>query len=154
MSVKPQFQHINLSDWLTKLADDTPSNINLTTDIPQEPVYVLADVVLLRIAIQNLIDNATVHNKANGQVTLRLVSESDQTTVMVDDHGEGVPDKLKATVFDRFFSSRSDSFGQTHGLGLSIVRSVVQMHHGQASCDDAPGGGARFTLILPRSDLP
>jgi signal transduction histidine kinase len=154
MSVKPQFQHLNLCAWLNTFAAESPPNLNLITHIPTEPLYVLCDVVLLRIALQNLIDNAIIHSKANRPVTLHLMSTRDQASIVVDDQGAGVPDEYKASVFDRFFSSVGHGFGQTHGLGLSIVKSVMQLHHGHASCDDAPGGGARFTLILPRSDLP
>ena len=82
-------------------------------------------------------------------VTLAALRRDDDVVFKVSDKGRGIPIDVLDTVFDRF---RSESSGSRHrgvGLGLSIVKSLVELHHGQVLVDSAPGEGTVVTCIFP-----
>ena len=113
---------------------------------------VAGDPSQLARALRNLADNAARH--AERQVRLAVQVEGDDAVVTVDDDGVGVPGEARALVFERFArldDARSRSAGGA-GLGLAIVAQIVERHHGSVRCLDAPGGGARFEIRLPRVD--
>jgi len=70
--------------------------------------------------------------------------------VSVDDHGPGVPAELRERIFEPFYRlpGASEREGGV-GLGLSLVRTIVERHQGTVRCEDRPGGGARFVVTLP-----
>ncbi len=92
----------------------------------------------------NLLENAVRHGA--GQVTIVVEPDGDGAAVTVMDEGEGIPDQLIDRVFTRFW--RSGRRGGT-GLGLYIVRGLVEAHGGRIEVGRAPGGGARFRFVLP-----
>lgn len=113
------------------------------------PVRLRGDRELLRRAVRNLVDNAERY--AASAVTLGVCAVGSTATVTVADDGPGVPEALRATLFDRFVrgdASRVRGTGGT-GLGLAIVAEIVASHDGSVAVDDAPGGGAAFEVTLP-----
>lgn len=147
MSVKPNKVQLDLRAWVLDVMSDFPPETPVTVRAGDTALTVQGDAVLLRIALQNLVDNALSHTKpSDGGVVVALHSSQGWAHVTVDDDGPGVPDEVKAKVFDRFFSGRRT---QRHGLGLSIVRAVARLHGGDATVADAPGRGARFVISLP-----
>ena len=92
----------------------------------------------------NLLENAVRHGA--GTVTIVVEPAGDGASVTVTDEGEGIPDEQRDRVFTRFW--RSGRRGGT-GLGLYIVRGLVEAHGGQIEVGSAPGGGARFRFVLP-----
>jgi len=92
----------------------------------------------------NLLENAVRHG--SGTVTIVVEPAGDGASVTVTDEGEGIPDEQRDRVFTRFW--RSGRRGGT-GLGLYIVRGLVEAHGGQIEVGSAPGGGARFRFVLP-----
>jgi signal transduction histidine kinase len=92
----------------------------------------------------NLLENAVRHGA--GRVTIVVEPEGDGAGVTVMDEGEGIPDEQRDRVFTRFW--RSGRRGGT-GLGLYIVRGLVEAHGGRIEVGRAPGGGARFRFVLP-----
>jgi two-component system, OmpR family, sensor histidine kinase MprB len=98
-------------------------------------------------AVNNLLDNAARHSPPGGRVEVVL----DDRGLLVRDHGTGIdPDDLPY-VFDRFFRGAGARAQQGSGLGLAIVRQVTEQHGGTVHADNAPDGGAVFTLRLPVS---
>lgn len=125
--------------------------LDLATD---EPVVVAGEEDRLHQVVANLLGNARVHTPPGTRVTLRLAVEGGpagpDAVVTVADDGPGVPEGLRATVFERFSradSSRSRASGST-GLGLSIVAALVHAHGGTVTCPPT-GRGARFEVRLP-----
>ncbi len=113
------------------------------------PTRVSGDEAQLRRLVRNLVDNATRH--AAGRVAISLHGSEGEAVLHVDDDGPGVPADLREHVFERFARSdgaRARDDGGT-GLGLAIVRRVAERHGGEVTIDDAPLGGARFTVTLP-----
>jgi two-component system, OmpR family, sensor histidine kinase MprB len=96
-------------------------------------------------AVNNLLDNAARHSPPDGTVEV----EVDELGVRVRDHGPGVEECDLPYVFDRFYRGASSRGRQGSGLGLAIVRQVAEQHRGSVSVENAPDGGAVFTLRLP-----
>jgi signal transduction histidine kinase len=106
--------------------------------------------VLLGQAVRNLLANAVRH--ARDRVTVTLDEHDDRVLLVVDDNGPGIPEEERSRVFERFVrldESRARDDGGGAGLGLAIVRKVVESSGGTVVVGDAPGGGARMTVSLP-----
>lgn len=103
---------------------------------------------LLRRAVRNLLENARRYS--DGPVTVEVRREADDAVVRVRDRGPGVPPAERERIFEPFYrlAGASERHGGV-GLGLSLVRSITQRHHGTVSCEDQPGGGACFVLRIP-----
>ncbi len=98
-------------------------------------------------AIANLLINADGY--AGGATALTVEASADDVVFAVDDDGPGIPDHERAYVFERFARGSTASASGT-GLGLALVQEHLRLHGGRADVGGAPGGGARFTLTLPR----
>jgi signal transduction histidine kinase len=111
----------------------------------------VGDKELLRRVVRNLAENAARH--ADSAVRF-AVSESDGRVLLeIDDDGAGIPDEAREQIFERFSrldDARSRDRGGA-GLGLAIVAEILAAHGGHAHVDEAPLGGARFQVSLPRS---
>jgi two-component system OmpR family sensor kinase len=119
----------------------------------EEGVVVSGDEDRLRQVIGNLFTNVRVHTPVTAAVDVRLSSSDGLVSLAVADHGPGVDPAHVEHVFDRFYradTGRSRDRGGA-GLGLSIATSVAGAHGGQISHSATPGGGATFTLTLPRA---
>ncbi len=104
-------------------------------------------LALLR-AFSNLVDNADRHG--GGVTAVHLREAGDRVLVDVDDRGPGIPAAERDRVFQRFATARGargSSAGT--GLGLALVAETVAAHRGTVTCVEGPGGGARFTVVLP-----
>ncbi len=109
------------------------------------------DAAELRRMVRNLVDNASRH--AGSTVTITLSERADHVVLDVDDDGSGIADADRARVFERFVrldEARSRDRGGS-GLGLAIVAEIVRRHDGTVGVTDAPSGGARFEVALPRA---
>lgn len=121
-------------------------------DLPDEPVEVIGDAPRLHQVLMNLLANARVHTPEGTTVTaaLRADQEAARAVITVADDGPGIPEELRATLFERFArgdGSRNRATGST-GLGLAIVQAVVQAHGGEVSVASEPGSTV-FTVRLP-----
>jgi signal transduction histidine kinase len=110
------------------------------------PIRIRGNGESLRQAIRNLAENAVQHTPEGTVVEIEVTAEP---AIRVSDRGPGVPADLRERVTQRFW--RADrSNGDGSGLGLAIVKRIADAHGGEFEIDDAPGGGALFTLRLPR----
>jgi signal transduction histidine kinase len=110
------------------------------------------DAAQLARAIANLAGNAERH--AGSQVTFELREQDGRCELVVADDGPGIPPDQRDEVFKRFTrldEARSRDAGGS-GLGLAIVHDIVTRHAGTVRVEDAPSGGARFVVDLPRAD--
>lgn len=121
----------------------------LTCDTP-DSLMIEANPSQLSQVVLNLLDNA-INYTLEGSVMVRLKSDGDWASLMVEDTGIGISPEHHARLFERFYrvdKGRSRSSGGT-GLGLSIVKHIVEGHGGTVIVESAPGAGARFIVKLP-----
>jgi two-component system OmpR family sensor kinase len=117
----------------------------------QGPLVVLGAEARLRQVVDNLLTNARVHTPAGTPIQVRLASADEEFVLEVADAGPGVPAEEADKIFERFYRtdhSRTRSQGGV-GLGLAIVRSLVETHGGAVSYRGRPGGGSVFRVVLP-----
>ncbi len=124
-------------------------------DLPEVPVVLQGDEARLRQVVVNLLANARIHTPAGTVVTSSLEQRRDGTVVLrVSDNGPGIDPGVAETIFERFSrgdASRARATGTT-GLGLSIVKGVVEAHGGTVRVDSEPGSTV-FTVTLPSRPL-
>jgi two-component system sensor histidine kinase ArlS len=116
---------------------------------------VYGDPNLLRQLVGNLVDNAIKFSE-RGSVEISVGENGASAWVDVTDTGPGIPESELSNIFERFYradKARSREVPGT-GLGLAIVRSIARVHGGEATVKNAPGGGARFRVLLPRVQAP
>ena len=119
---------------------------------PVDPfAELIGDRRQLTSALFNLLDNAIKYSDPGSCVDVRVANTRDEISLVVQDHGMGIPAKDLDRIFERFYrvdQARSRETGGT-GLGLSIVRHVVRNHGGDAHVMSREGEGSTFTMILP-----
>lgn len=114
-----------------------------------EAVMIMADALLVREALNNLIDNALRYTPAGGQVTIRVRLDNERPVLEVEDSGRGIPDTERERVFERFYRVPG-SPPEGAGLGLSIVREIARNHHASITLHDGPRGqGIRIVITFP-----
>jgi PAS domain S-box-containing protein len=115
-----------------------------------EPLMVHVDAPKVERVVENLLVNAVKHTEPEDRVWLRVARRHEGVLIAVEDEGPGVPDELKAEVFEPF---RQGGNGGSHvsgtGIGLSLVARFAELHGGHAWVEDRTGGGARFNVYIP-----
>jgi two-component system OmpR family sensor kinase len=118
-------------------------------------VTLSADPTQLQQVLANLLRNALVHTPAGTPIEVTVGEDADSGTVAlsVRDHGPGVPAAARERLFERFWRAEAgrERGRAGSGLGLAIVSAIVDTYHGRIGVRDAPGGGAVFTVELPRA---
>jgi signal transduction histidine kinase len=112
-------------------------------DAPQQKVVISGQADLVDIAVRNVVDNAL---KASPQASTVAVTVSRDGTVVVEDQGPGIPDRQIEAIFVRFW--RADPHRGGVGIGLALVKRIVELHGGRVCVEDRSGGGARFVLAF------
>jgi PAS domain S-box-containing protein len=157
-----RLEKIELADALRSAAEASRPAISaraheFRVNIPPQSVALTADLVRLSQALSNLLNNAAKYTPEGGLVELRAEVDSAGVSVSIEDNGTGVPEHLRNRIFDMFVQgepSSSDSRVQGGlGIGLTLVRKIVEMHGGTVRAegrDDGPG--SKFTVWLPLGD--
>ena len=128
--------------------------MELARDIAPDAQEVDGDARRLEQALQNLVANASRHTPAGGRITLTSRLADGRVVVAVTDTGTGIAPEHLPFVFDRFYkadAARAQESAPGSGLGLSIVKAIVEAHGGRVTASIPPGGGARFEVVLDRS---
>ena len=125
--------------------------LNLTTELPEEPLVTRHDPQRLGQVLTNLIGNALKFTPRGGSVQVVLIQRNRGARIQVIDTGVGIDAAELPKIFDRFYrgSRANEARGSGSGLGLAIVRSVVEMHGGRVMVESRVGAGSTFTVILP-----
>ena len=140
-----------VSDW--KIQQDLKTDVLFTSNI--NPAYGAVNKEKLHRAIDNLISNAIKFSKDNSRVDVRLNKKNEELIIEVQDYGLGIPADMLPDVFDRFSKARRTGLRgeQSTGLGLSIVRQIIERHNGIIEVESIVGRGTVFTIKLPASWL-
>jgi hypothetical protein len=145
---------VHLADTLTEIAERTRGTVEakggtLVVDCPPAAGVIRADARRLAQAVEHLLGNAARSISEGGTVTLTAERAAGEVTIQVRDDGRGIPFHQQAHVFDRFVGR--DRGGP--GLGLALVKALVELHGGWVALESEPGKGATFTLHLPEAAL-
>ncbi|MBO0844347.1 MAG: HAMP domain-containing histidine kinase [Nocardioides sp.] len=122
---------------------------SLTFEVETEPWWVVGESASLERAVTNLLDNAVKWSPPNGTVRIRL----NHGTLTVEDEGPGIAPGDREHVFERFYRSQESRSMPGSGLGLSIVRQVVERHSGNVRVDESDHGGTRMVVQVPGAPL-
>lgn len=144
--IAPAIQRV--TRMLSQLTEQ--KNITLTTEITDDCTILVQEDDLYEI-IFNLAENAIKYNVVGGTVTISLHREKDNAVLQVRDTGVGIPTEAQSHIFERFFrvdKARSRKSGGS-GLGLSIVRNMVERNQGTICVESTVGIGTTFTLTFP-----
>ena len=155
--VECNFVPLQIADIIKQAALDTlpvseNHNLTLATDVPDDLPLITGDVDKLTEVIINLIDNAIKFTPSGGEITVAACEETDYIHITVNDTGIGISSKNRSKIFDRFYqadASTTRRYGGT-GLGLYIVKMIVEMHNGQIWAEGEKGVGTTFHVLLSK----
>lgn len=152
-----RYTRVDLQLLVTDLARTYPvpngrSGLELT--LPEQPLYLMADAGKLRQTLINVVSNAFKYSPHGGPVELKAwvkntTNQAPGVCIEVTDHGIGMSAAQTARVGERFY--RADTSGKIPGtgLGMSIVKEIITLHHGTLEIDSTPGAGTTVRLCLP-----
>jgi signal transduction histidine kinase/DNA-binding NarL/FixJ family response regulator len=134
------------------------TNKQQTITVSAPPNYVtMCDADRMREAIDNLVSNAIKYSPIGGTIAVAVSNERNNTVIRIADQGAGLSPEDLGRLFGRFqrLSAKPTAGESSTGLGLSIVKRIIDMHGGQVTADSAgPGQGSTFTVILPATEMP
>ena len=139
-----QFQEQSVMPLLDTLAKLYASS-NLKVHHPKEDIVFSYDMDYLKRALINLIDNALAASSGGEEVALSLRASSGEIDIEVEDNGQGISEENLSEIFEPYYSSKSSGVG----LGLPIVRKIVEEHGGGITVSSIPGKGTLFRVTLP-----
>ena len=135
------------TDGMRELAKS--KNIVILTDVSENTI-VNADEALLLSAVSNLISNGIKYGRESGHVIIKASKYGDSTEIVVADNGIGISSENLEKIWDRFYrvdDVRNDEYGSS-GLGLSMVKSIVELHNGKIFVKSQLGKGTEFRIVL------
>ncbi len=130
-------------------------DIALSMKIEPDSIPLVFDAQRMEQVVANLLSNAIKFTPAGGEVRLELNEQGDTVRLMVIDTGIGIAVEEQALIFKRFYQADTaqSRSGEGTGVGLSLVRNLVELHGGEVELQSAPGKGSCFTVLLDRSIL-
>lgn len=126
------------------------AEIEIETDIAED-IKITADAELLALVWNNLFSNAFKFTEAGGTVSVRLSSTEHHAIVKVQDTGCGMTADVGAHIFEKFYQGDTSHATQGNGLGLALVKRVIDIMHGEIAVESAVGVGTTFTVTLRRA---
>ena len=157
-SLNLQRQRVKLHDLLKDAFDTVKrsgrgEDLDFQLDMPREISAAAVDKDLMRIAINNLLTNAIKYNRPGGIVALVAEETDDAVRVTVRDTGIGIAPEDRDRIFEKFYRSEKDAVQDKsgHGLGLSLAREIIQLHHGTLTVNSVPDHGTEFVIELSKN---
>jgi signal transduction histidine kinase len=153
---EPVWEPVSLSDLVGEALTDfqvlaDQAGLELQGELSAEVLFVLGDAEHLRRVVDNLIGNALKFTPTGGTVAVRLGGTDGEVMFQVADTGIGIASEHQKCIFDRFYQVDGTT-RRTHGgcgLGLALVKEIVERHGGAVSVESQPGKGSTFTVTLP-----
>jgi two-component system CheB/CheR fusion protein len=131
------------------------TDCEIRADVPAEPVHAFVDPHRIAQVVTNLINNACRYSKEAPHVVVTLTRADDEAVIAVRDNGIGIPSALLSRIFDMFvqLDTAAADRQRSLGIGLTLVRSLVELHGGRIEATSAgPGSGSEFLVYLPLGD--
>ena len=148
-----RMEYVEICSFLEELLEKTAAQlseaqIHLRYELPNQPIYTLADPAKLERAVYNLISNAAKHSPVDGIIQVNLTCRG-RLYLSVADQGCGIPPGVKSSIFDRYLRTPSVTDGSDGiGLGMALVRSVATAHGGTVLIDHPQDWGTRVTMTM------
>ena len=152
-TMKLALEDVNLAELVHEVtglyehvADE--AQVRMTTDVPRV-LSLRADRTRLRQVVANLVDNAIKYTPSGGRVEIAATRAEREVLLSVRDNGIGIPADELPRIWDRLYRGDKSRSQRGLGLGLSLVKAVVEAHQGRVEASSDPGGGSVFSLSLP-----
>ncbi|GAB4253523.1 ATP-binding protein [Deferrisoma sp.] len=142
-----------VGDALVLLRAAIPKTVEIEERLAPEAGWVLADPAALQRIVMNLVTNAyQAVGPRGGRVRVAVAPDRDGVRLEVADDGPGIPEDVLPRIFEPYFTTKG--VGEGSGLGLAVVKGLVEAMEGRIEVESEPGRGARFTVWLPRAAPP
>ena len=158
---RAKMKKINLSDVVSSVVEDFNSNIansnknikiNMNnSNLNGSKINVLGVESKLEQIVANLLDNAVSFSPSNSKISVMCGIKKEAIQLIIEDEGPGFNEKSIDKIFNRFYSNRPENFGEHSGLGLNIVKNIIELHGGSITASNLSGNkkGARIEVLLP-----
>ena len=158
---REQMNKVNLMEIINSVVDDfrqdlKNQNKNIQINIKEKIIskngyYILGIENRLEQVIANLLDNSVSFSEDNKKIEIEVEEISNNLVLLIKDQGPGFSETSPQKIFKRFYSNRPKSFGKHSGLGLNIVKNIVELHKGTISASNRPNKqGAQVEVLLPK----
>ena len=150
-----RFQACEVSHLINNCKETLKSlypHVNLKVELPSKPLMLPIDPGLIEMALMNLLSNAVKYSTKPAKITLDIQTKENDIDIKISDKGIGISEEDQEHIFERFYTvnkSHSRKLGGA-GLGLSIVKTIIEKHQGRISVDSHLGKGTTFTVTLPK----
>lgn len=153
--VKLNFERFDYCEELVQciLARETildEKNIDLQLELPDN-LYIESDLGLLKIAINNILSNAIKFTPDNGEIMIRLLEDDKFVSLSIADNGCGMDENTIRHIFDKFFQGDTSHKTKGNGLGLAMVKQIVNLLNGSIEVTSKVDEGSTFKIILPKA---
>ncbi len=148
-------QRIDLVPLVHEVAhdiEDLSTNHAFEIDCPFAAVWVEVDPLMLELAIYNLLRNAVKYSPDGGLICVTVTQDEQHVQLHISDEGIGIEPELQSKIFERFVRAETPHLHQIRGLGIGLylVREIVDRHHGSIAVKSTPQVGSTFSITLPR----
>lgn len=157
--LKMDTSKLDLSELLNELIEEQQTlfldkNQSLTTSIPATSQIIRGDKPYLRMALENIITNASKYTPENGTISVKLKKHDSVIVVQITDNGIGVDKKDQDLLFKKFSRIQNELTGRVSGsgIGLYLTKKIIDAHHGKILFQSEKGKGSEITILLPRDD--
>jgi signal transduction histidine kinase len=120
-------------------------NVRVSSHMPERPVITKVDADLIKQAILNVVLNGAQAMSQGGELHVTLREDGRMAAIEISDSGSGIPDDIRAKIFDLYFTTRKDG----SGIGLAMTYRIIQLHNGSIDVQSEQNIGSTFTLKLP-----
>lgn len=125
-----------------------PKKIEFDMELPRQMYY--GSEQLLEQVWSNIIDNAIKHSSEEGIIHVSMQQTETLLSVQITDHGDGMTDEVQKHIFEKFYQGDSSRKAKGNGLGLALVKRIIDLCKGSIEVESAPGNGSTFLVTLPK----
>jgi signal transduction histidine kinase len=150
------FVETDVSQWMIQFVEnlkknDVQKDLSIQSDIAPDLPAIVLDRNALSQALNNLVDNAEKFSQHKKEIEMSAKRENESIVISVTDYGIGIPQSEIDKIFDKFYQGKSALSQSVRGtgLGLTLVKHIVEAHRGSVSVKSEKGKGSTFSLILP-----
>jgi len=143
----------NINEMLTNVVElsqiyAATKNIYLSLDVPDNQINIMGVKVSIHEALFNVVQNALKYTQENGIVKVMLVKKNEKIKITISDTGMGIPAEALPHIFDEFFRADNAVDKEGTGLGLALVKAIINRHSGEISVESELNKGSVFTILL------